>query len=342
MKTLSPGDKLIGYCLLALTACASIWALYALEQHFLVRVPAPGGSLVEGEVGSPQFVNPLLEASDPDRDLTALTYAGLMGEDGTGNLVPVLAQSYTVSPDGKTYTFTLRADAKFSDGTPVTASDVVFTVEKVQDPALKSPRYADFAGVIATALDSRTVTFTLAKPYAPFLENTTLGILPQRLWQNVADAQFPFSNLAIEPVGAGPFKVGSLSRNASGLITSYTLIANANYALGRPYLDSIRFVFYNQESDLQNALASGAVDAAYGLPAGREASATLTAPYSRVFAVFFNPGENAVLGRAEVREALSLAINRSDIVANTLGGYATAIMGPVPPGAGVTQVAVTD
>ncbi|HVW82475.1 MAG TPA: peptide ABC transporter substrate-binding protein [Candidatus Paceibacterota bacterium] len=340
LKALPPGDKLVGYCLLALVAAAAILAFHALEARLLVRVPAEGGTLTEGELGSPQFVNPLLAVSDADRDLAALTYAGLMGRNGSGDLVPVLASSYTVSPDGKTYTFTLRPDATFSDGTPVTAQDVVFTVEKAQDPALKSPEYADWSGVAAAALDAHTVSFTLAKPYAPFLEDTTLGILPARLWQGVSDAQFPFSNLAIQPVAAGPFKVGRVVRNASGLIQSYTLVANPDYVLGRPYLDSIRFVFYDQQEDLARALAAGAVESAYGIPAADAGGKTLTAPYSRVFGVFFNPGDNAVLARPEVREALSLALDRSAIVADSLGGYATAIMGPVPPGSGIAETPV--
>jgi peptide/nickel transport system substrate-binding protein len=340
LNTLSAGDRAIAYLLAGLVALTSLGALYALEQHLLVQVPAQGGSLTEGEVGSPRFVNPLLAISDSDRDLTALTYAGLMGLDGSGNLVPVVAQSYTVSPDGKTYTFTLRPNAKFSDGTPVTASDVVFTVEKAQDPSLKSPQYADWAGIAASALDARTVQFILDKPYAPFLANTTLGILPAHLWQNIADEQFPFSNLALQPVGTGPFVVSGVSRDASGLITSYALSANPYYALGRPYLDSMQFIFYSEVQDLSRALANGAIDSAYGVPASGSGEQTVTAPYSRVFGVFFNPSSNALFARAEVRKALSLALDRDAIVNGVLGGYASPIIGPVPPGSGISEAAV--
>lgn len=336
LKNLSQGDRVIAYALGGLVVLTSLVALYQLEHHLLVEVPAIGGSLTEGEVGSPRFVNPLLAISDSDRDLTALTYAGLMGLDGAGNFVPVLASGYTVSPDGKTYTFTIRSTAKFSDNTPVTASDVVFTVEKAQDPTLKSPEYADWSGITATALDTHTVQFALDKPYAPFLANTTLGILPAHVWQNISDEQFPFSNLVVEPIGAGPFTVSNVSRDASGLITNYALTASPHYALGRPYLDSINFVFYTEMQDLQNALANGRIDSAYGVP---EAGA-LTAPYSRVFGVFFNPNANALFARPEVRKALSLALDRRAIVANVLGGYATGIMGPVPPGSGIEETPV--
>ena len=336
VPALSSGDRVLFYTLAALVGAASLFSLYTLEQSLLVEVPAYGGSLIEGEVGSPQFINPLLAISDADRDLSTLTYAGLMGLSGTGSLVPVLAESYDISSDGKSYTFTLRKDATFSDGTPVTASDVVFTIQKAQDSTLKSPEYANWSGVHVLEVDTRTVRFTLAKPYAPFLGLTTLGILPARLWQNVSSGEFPFSTLETSPVGAGPFKVVGISRDASGLIKGVSLVANQHYVLGRPYLDSIRFNFYSRAEDLVSALKSGDVESAYDIPSKQ----ALTAPYARVFGVFFNPSEKQVYARAEVRKALSLAIDRSALVETVLGGYATAVMGPVPPGGQVRQVSV--
>lgn len=336
VRSFSPGDRVIFYILAFFVAAASLFGLYTLEQSLLVEVPSYGGSLVEGGIGSPQFINPLLAISDADRDLATLTYAGLVGVTGDGSLVPVLAESYTISDDGKTYTFILRSDALFSDGTPVTTDDVIFTIQKAQDPSLNSPEYANWAGVSAVALDRRTIRFTLAKPYAPFLGLTTLGILPSRLWQNVASREFPFTTLQTTPVGAGPFKVTGVSRNASGLIKSVTLAANQHYALGRPYLDRIQFNFYPRSEDLASALRSGALESSYDIPAQK----ALSAPYARVFGVFWNPSEKQVYARAEVRKALALALDRPALIASVFGGYATPIMGPVPPGGDVTQVPI--
>ncbi len=337
VRAFSSGDRIIFYSLAALVGIAALLSLYALEQSLLIEIPTYGGSLTEGELGSPQFINPLLAISDADRDLATLTYAGLMGLSGIGALVPVLAEGYDISPDGKSYTFTLRKGVTFSDGSPVTADDIVFTVKKAQDPSLKSPEYADWAGVNIVAVDARTVRFTLAKPYAPFLGLTTLGILPARLWQNVSSGEFPFSTLETSPVGAGPFKVASVSRDASGLIKSVSLTANQRYVLGRPYLDTINVNFYSRTEDLAGALASRAVESVYDVPS---TSKKLTAPYARVFGVFFNPSEKQVYARTEVRKALSLALDRESIVKNVLDGYATPIMGPVPPGGDVNQTPV--
>jgi peptide/nickel transport system substrate-binding protein len=338
LRELSPSDRIIFFVLAILACVASLASAWALEQSLLEVVPTYGGTLAEGELGNPQFINPLLAISDADRDLSTLTYSGLMGISGSGSLVPVLAQTYSVSPDGKTYTFTLRKDATFTDGTPVTADDVVFTVTKAQDPALKSPEYADWSGVAVVALDTQTVRFTLTKAYTPFLGLTTLGILPAHLWQNISDTEFPFSALETNPVGSGPFKVASISRDASGLIQNVLLTDNPDYISGRPYLDGIRFTFFSNSEDIATALGNGTIESAYGIPE----SGALTAPYARVFGVFFNPSENKVYARTEVRKALSLAIHRQTIVTDVLGGYATAIMGPVPPGEDVTQTPIPE
>lgn len=333
---LSVGDKAITLFLVFLVVLTALFAWLGLENRLLVTVPAQGGTVTEGILGSPRFVNPLLALSDADRDLVALTYAGLMGVDGSGTLIPVLAKNYSISPDGKTYTFTLRSGTKFSDGTPVTANDVVYTVTKAKDPALKSPEQAAWTGITVSAPDSRTVVFTLSTPYAPFLENTTLGILPAHLWQNVSNEEFPFSNLMTNPVGAGPFKVTNVRRDASGIITGYDIAAFPDYALGRPYLDGMHFTFFSRVEDLQSALANGSVQAAHSV-SGKTA---LTAPYAEVFGIFFNGDQNPVFTHSEVRKALSLAIDRTALTENILGGYATPLMGPVPPGSGITETPV--
>jgi peptide/nickel transport system substrate-binding protein len=260
-----------------------------------------------------------------------------MGENGNGMLVPVLAQSYTVSPDGMTYTFTLRNGLKFSDGTPITANDVVYTVNKAKDPGLKSPQFSNWNGVTVKALDSKTVQFTLTAPYTQFLENTTLGILPEHLWQNVTDDQFPFSSLETQPVGEGPFVVSSVNQNSNGAITRYNLLANNNYALGRPFLDSFNFLFYVDQTSLQTAVNAGQVESAYGVTSKH----VLTAPYARVFAIFFNAGENSALSSLPVRQALSVALDRTAIVNTLFGGYATPLVGPVPAGSGVSALPIT-
>ena len=143
--------------------------LVTLSNKYTSQVPIFGGTYREGIVGSPRFINPVLASSNPDNDLTALVYSGLVRIDAHGGIIPDLAQSWTISPDGKTYTVNLKPNATFQDGKPLTASDVVFTVSKIQDNNLKSPLSVAWNGVTTTNPDAHTVIFTLQKPYAGFL-----------------------------------------------------------------------------------------------------------------------------------------------------------------------------
>jgi peptide/nickel transport system substrate-binding protein len=328
VQGLSTSDRYITYILGIFVAITSLASLYALERSFLIEVPSYGGSLTEGIVGAPRFVNPLLAISDTDHDLAALTYAGLMGYDAQGNLVPILAQDYSVSDDGKTYTFTLREGETFSDGTPLTSDDVVYTIQKAQDPLLKSPVLSNWANIRVEATDVRTVTFILPSSYPSFLQNATLGILPARIWRTISDENFPFSPAMIVPVGAGPFQVSKITRDGSGEVTDYTLVPNGNFVLGKPYIGTMHFIVYGDRTALAAALKSRAVQSAYGVS---QNTGALRAPYTQVFGVFFNASSEPLFKNIEVRQALSQAIDRRAIVENVLGGYGVSAYGPLPP-----------
>jgi peptide/nickel transport system substrate-binding protein len=318
-----------------LLVVSAIGLVYLLNANLLVQVPAHGGTLSEGIIGAPRFINPVLAISDADRDLSTLVYSGLLKATPQGDYTPDLAESYDISDDGRTYTFHLRTGATFHDGTQVTADDVVFTIQKTQDAALKSPVRANWDGVVVEAKDPHTVVFTLKAPYAPFIANLTLGILPKHLWENASDDEFPFSELNTSPVGSGPFSVGSITRTSSGIPSSYKLAPFSNYVLGAPFLQNITFHFYQNENDLVSALKGGDIDAASGIsPAALDALHGFTVDQSslnRVFGVFFNENQSSVLREAAVRQALNDSIDRADLVQKVLGGYGTPLEGPVPP-----------
>ena len=148
----------------------------------MVSIPSHGGSVSEGIIGTPRFINPLLANSPADLDMVALIYSGLMRKNPDGTLSLDLAKKYDMSKDGLTYTFTLKDKIYFQDGKPVTADDVIFTVNEAKDSIIKSPRKIDWDGVTATKINDTTIVFTLKQPYPSFLENATLGIMPSYLW----------------------------------------------------------------------------------------------------------------------------------------------------------------
>lgn len=334
-NALSRTGKALFAFLSSVLVISAIVLIYLLNAQLIVAIPGYGGGISEGIVGSPRFINPVLALSDADRDLSILVYSGLLRATPDGNYVPDLAESYTVSDDGLQYTFTMRKNATFHDGTPVTADDVVFTVNKTQEPALKSPIRANWNGVVVETLDPQTIRFTLKSPYAPFVQNLTLGILPKHLWQNVSSEEFPFSELNVSPVGSGPFKIDTISRTPSGIPSSYVLRAFNKYALGKPYFSFMTFKFYQSETALAEALGRGDVEAASGLSATtlKTLSGThiVRAPLNRVFGVFFNQNQSEVLRDLDVRQALASSIDQSQLVEEVLGGYGTPLWGPIPP-----------
>jgi len=334
----SPTERALFYAFLVLFAISCIGILWHVNNTYFAQVPARGGTYTEGIVGTPRFINPLLATSDADQDLTSLTYSGLLRPTPDGTLANALAESYTVSEDGRTYVFTLREDALFHDGTPVTADDVVFTVLLAQDPALKSPRRANWEGVAVEKLDDRRVQFTLMEPYGPFLENTVMGVLPKHLWKDVTPEQFAFSQFNVEPVGTGPYRIKRVHRNAAGLPEYYELTAFKHYTLGEPHISKLLVKFYPSEEEILIAQASGDVDgigsvSPFSLTRIASSGArTVQAPLPRVFGAFFNQNVAPVFAHKTVREALEVATNRDEIVREVLGGYGRTTESPIPPG----------
>ncbi|HYF10645.1 MAG TPA: ABC transporter substrate-binding protein [Candidatus Paceibacterota bacterium] len=334
----SLAEKIAFFGLFALCIGALLSMLSAINSYISTDVPVRGGALVEGVIGSPRFINPLLAVSDADRDLSALVYSGLLRATPQGGLQPDLAESYEISEDGLTYTFKLREDIHFHDGYPVTAEDVEFTVLRTQDPALKSPKRANWDSVRVERVNEREIRFTLKQAYAPFLENATLGILPKHLWKNASPEEFALSFLNIEPVGSGPYQVDTITRNASGLPERYDLASFSGYALGEPYVASISFQFYPNEAAVIEALKKGDITSANSLPPEdalalklRDAAIVRT-PLPRIFAVFFNQNQNPVLLNREVRVALDAAVDKQAIVDTVLHGFGVVAEGPLPAG----------
>lgn len=349
---LSPFERVLAFVLLVLVTITGIHLLHQTNENTLVEMPRAGGVHVEGLAGTPRFINPLQAISGADKDLTALVFAGLMRRDSTGTLVPLLAESYSVSEEGTVYTFTLRKDLTFHDGTPLTAADVVFTVEQAANPGIRSPLYANWDNIEVEQTDIHTVVFTLPEPYIPFLGNTTMGILPKHLWSELKPEEFSFSDLNMRPIGAGPYKVDQLIRDKSGIPASYELSAFKNYALGAPHISNVVVMIYDTREQALAAFARGAVHAvggvsptllseALGGQGGSSATNILRTPLLITFGVFFNHNRQPIFLREEVRKALTEATPKNAIVAEVLQGYGTVLSSPLPTHLRTQTIATT-
>lgn len=335
INSLSKREWRIFVVCLVVAIITGIVLLSKINKTISTIIPAEGGSISEGIVGTPRFINPVLALSDADKDMATLIFSGLMRQDSTGNLIPDLASSYEISDDGLEYTFHLRENAVFHDGASVMADDVVYTIETIKDPTIKSPRKINWDGITVEKVDERTVRFTLKESFASFLENTTIGILPAHLWQKITSEQFPFSDLNIEAVGSGPYKKAKIKKS-SGIVTSYGLKSFSKFTLGKPYIKRFTLVFYANEKEMVQALEKNDVDQISAITGdkarefeGRDENIQ-TAILPRIFGLYFNQSQAPIFLDKNVVLAFDLAINRDRIIREVLSGYGVPLGSPIP------------
>jgi peptide/nickel transport system substrate-binding protein len=331
-------EKALFYFFAALFIITGIILIWKVNNSFISRVPLQGGSITEGIIGNPRFINPVLALSEADRTLSSLVYSGLVRVASDGSLENDLAESISISDDSLTYTVKIKPDALFHDGKPVTSEDVAFTIGKIQDPGVKSPLFSEFAGIGLTINDERTLTFTLRRPYAPFIYNLTVGILPKHIWSSVGNDEFSFSQWNVLPIGSGPYEVDRVERDSGGIPDYYELMPFEDSVSGPPYVSRLVFKFYPTEADLLDAYDSGDIESLSGIsPAQAKAMSedgarVLSSPLPRVFGVFFNQNLNKALLQKEVRQALDMAAPKQEIIDEVLSGYGVVLKGPLPPG----------
>lgn len=304
--------------------------------HFTHPVPGIGGSYTEGIIGSPRVINPLYLSRDTDRDIARLVFSGLITYDGNGNVVPDLAERYTISPDGKVYTVFLRKEILWHDGKPLTADDVVFTINRIQNPQYKSPARANWQGVGVEKIDNATIRFTLRTPYAPFIENLTQGIIPRHLWENIAPTEILLHDLNTHPIGSGPYQFSRFKATAEGAMVWYTLTRNPHYYREGPYLKSITFLFFNTEDEIIASIHKGEIDGFGPISSDRAGDTNpaqgrvFSIATPRIFSIFFNQRMSPSLADPAVREAISRAIDKNKIAREGAGG-AIALDSILPP-----------
>ncbi len=334
MEMVPASDRFLLRILFFLIIGSLIFTVYHFNSSKSSVTATRGGTITEAVLGTPRFVNPVLANTRADQDVTALVYSGLLkiGEDGT--LVPDIASDVTVSEDGLVYNIVLRDNVYFHDGERLTAEDVVFTIQLAQDSDLKSPIRGNWSGIILEEIGEFELNVVLEEPYAPFIENFTIGIMPAHLWSTLPVEQLPFSQLNTEPVGTGPFKLNGALRDQSGIITGYELVAYGNEH-EQPNIQTFVFEFFDQESDIIEALNDGSVDATGYISNENLALVnedkfnfhTMTLP--RVFGIFFNQNRSSVLLDNSVRQALSESIDRKALINTVLEGYGVPIVTPI-------------
>ncbi|OGZ32422.1 MAG: hypothetical protein A2V69_02270 [Candidatus Portnoybacteria bacterium RBG_13_40_8] len=331
---------ILGFFILGVVS-VFIWLVtYNIENT--VVAPNYGGSFREGIVDSPEYLNPILsQTTDADRDITELIFSGLMKYDSQGELVPDMAEKYAIGDNGKIYDFFLKKDIKWHDGQPLNADDIVFTIKMIQNPDSRSPLRINWTGVEVEKIDDWTVRFKLKTPYAPFLTNTTTGIIAKHIWEKILPEKFILAQENFSPIGTGPYKLKKIKKDKEGFINFIELEAFGDYGSSRrPFIEKIGLYFYPDEENMIKAYNKNSIDNLSLVSFQNKNLLKRTKSKSfinqlnipRYFAVFFNQTKSKALSDKNVRIALNYATDKNQIVNQVLDGEGRQVDSPIPTG----------
>lgn len=314
---------------------------WSIVNAVTVAVPRQGGNITEGMVGFPRFINPIYaDARDVDRDITQLVFSGIMRMTPEGSFVPDLAKEVDIREDGKVFDIYLKPNAVWHDGRKLSAQDVAFTIQTIQNPAINSPLRAEWIGVEAEVITEEHVRLRLQESYAPFLERlASLKIIPSHIWQDINPENFPLSWYNFQAIGTGPYRVRDIVQGKTGTIERLYLQKNSSYHGKSPYLASVTIRFFASEESLLQEAKRGDIDSfALSSPASlpQVPSRFVISSFSlpRYFAVFFNqnpPNQDSLIKKLAVRQALGALTNREALVQEALIGYGNILYSPLLP-----------
>jgi peptide/nickel transport system substrate-binding protein len=296
--------------------------------------PVKGGDLVYERQAETQSLDPItLRNGNGDIFATELIYTPLVRSDPTGktdDLVPGVADKWEASKDGKTYTFHIRDGIKFSNGDPVTAADVKFTLDRFGDPKVNQVMSVVAGGYDTTkVVDDQTVEVKLKEPVASFLYNISIFpafIVPKKLVEKEGAAFFK------HPVGTGPYMVKEFVRGSH-----ITFERNPNYwETGKPYLDTVRFNFAADSNTRMLAVKNGQSQIADGVPfsqinsLGSDTSLKLQTAKVPLFLGMWMNHQRKPLADKNVRQAMQYALNREEINKGIFRGVGIIPNSPLP------------
>ena len=339
--------KKLRWQILVVAVTIVIVALLLLSQQpvSVITLPeaASGGIYTEALVGSMGRLNPMLDWNNSaDRDVDRLIFSGLICFDSRGLPQPDLADSWGASADGTIYNFSIRPNAVWHDGQPVTSDDVIFTIEMIKSAGSLFPQDVKdlWSQVEIKRLDEKTFQIKLPEPFAPFLDYATFGVLPKHLLESVPADQLATAEFNLNPIGSGPYKFDRLL-TSGGQITGVVLIPNPDYFIQPPFIEQVVFRYYPNSASEFAAYQQGEVLGVSQLTNDVLEQALMeptlsvyTSRLPQMGMIFLNNNNPNVpfLQNASVRRALLLGVNRNIIVSHILKGQAVIATGPILPG----------
>jgi peptide/nickel transport system substrate-binding protein len=305
--------------------------------------PASGGIYTEALVGSFGRLNPALDwTNSADRAVDSLIFSGMIKFDSRGDPLPDLAESWGVSQDGTIYNISLRQNAFWHDGMPVTSDDVLFTLSMLRSQFSTYPAdtRAMWDEILVKRLDEHTLQFVLPEPFAPFLDYLSFGILPKHLLETLPADQLINSDFNIQPVGSGPYRLDEIVVE-NGQVAAVRLVVSENYYGGKPFIEQITFRYFPNSVSALNAYRQGDMLGISEITpdildeaCAEENLNCYTSRLPRLSLVLFNLNSNAVpfLQEKNIRRALLLGLNRQRMVDITMNGQGVIADSPLLPG----------
>ena len=299
-----------------------------------VKPPAFGDILVRGDIGDASNLIPLLASDSASHAVAGMVFNGLVKYDKNMNVVGDLAESWDITHNGLVITFHLRKGVKWHDAKPFTSADVLYTYQVTTDPKTPTAYAGDFLKIKkAEALDDYTFRVTYDKPFAPALISWASAILPKHL---LAGRDITKSPLMRHPIGTGPYKFKEWVAGQK-----IVLVSNDDYFEGRPYIDGrITRIIPDTatmflELRAQNIGMMGLTPLQYTRQTDNNLFKENFNKYRYLSFAYTYLGynlKNPLFMDKRVRQAISYAINKDEIVSGVLLGLGKPATGPYKHG----------
>ncbi len=309
----------------------------ALSPYYQTIQPANGGIYTEGILGTFTTANPLYASGPVDGSVSKLLFAAPMKYSADNRLITDLAQELKTDDRSIEYTLTLKDDLRWHDGKRVTADDVIFTYQLIQNPDAKSSLRANWVGIKMEKADEKSVKFTLPHPLSSFPTLLTTGLIPKHLLDSTTPSQLRTALFnTTSPVGTGPFKWDSIQisgQTPEAREEQIGLSANEHYHAGRPSLDRIIVKGIHTHDSLIRQFNNQEIDAMVGLdklPDSVKADTSISQyemPINAQVMVFFK-SSSEILKDKIIRQALTKGTNRAEII-KALGYGVIPVNGPL-------------
>lgn len=334
-----------------LVAGLGIQMIWSQQGYTNKNAPQSGGLYIEGALGPVNTLNPLFVSTSAEASVARLLFSSLYDYDTTGQLRQDLASGMQVDATSRIYTVTLKPNLKWHDGKPLTADDIVYTINLIKDPTVRSPLRVNWLDVSVSALSPTIVKFDLPAIYAAFPYALTFPILPAHILKGVTPASIRESAYSQSPVGSGPFKFHRLQNaDTAGNHKIVHMTANDLYFRGEPKISRFELHSYANEELLLQAINAGEVSAATDVSV-TSLSAITSSQYEST-SLALDSGvylmlnmQRELLKDRKIRQALQLATD-TVVVRRELGGGVLPLDGPLLQrqltGTGVPQAPLAD